>query len=96
VFAGVSAGACGLLDLVRLPVQSPVSLSPRPYSLGLLGVKTLKSASTEISLVTNQQVTRGLFKRLDEVIAYAGEITNPRLRFCTDQVALQLLRARYA
>jgi hypothetical protein len=39
----------------------------------------LKAASTEIPLVTNQRVTRGLFKRLDDVIVWAQEITNPRL-----------------
>jgi hypothetical protein len=52
----------------------------------------LKSASTEISLITNQEVTRGLFKRLDGIIAYPEEITNPELPFGAEQVALQLLR----
>jgi hypothetical protein len=55
----------------------------------------LKSASTEISHVTNQQVTRGLFKRLDGLIAEPMEITNPGLPFGADQARLQLLLARY-
>jgi hypothetical protein len=41
----------------------PVLLSASPC------VKILKSASTKISAIENQQVTRGLFKRLDSVIA---------------------------
>jgi len=44
-----------------------------------LGVKILKSASTEFSLITNQWVTRGIFKRLDGVIAYPEEMPYPLL-----------------
>jgi hypothetical protein len=47
-------------------------------------------------MFTNQRFTRGLFKRLDGVIAYAEEITNQRLSFGAQQGILQLLRARYA
>jgi hypothetical protein len=92
VFVGVSAGACGLRYLAGLPVPGPISLSPAPSSLAPCRVKILKSASTEISLVTNQQVTRGLFKRLDGVIAWAEEITNPRLPVGASRVDLRLLR----
>jgi hypothetical protein len=58
-------------------IRVSISLSPGPSSPRPSSVTILKSASTKISLVTNQQVTRGLFKRLDGVIAYAEEITNP-------------------
>jgi hypothetical protein len=69
VFAGVSAGACGLGDPAGMSVQSPISLSPAPSSLAPSCVKYLKSASTEFSLVTDQWLTRGLSKRLDGIIA---------------------------
>jgi hypothetical protein len=78
-----------------LPVQGPLPLSPGSSSPRLASVKILKSASTKISLVTNQELARGLFKRLDDVIAYPEEITNSRLIFGIKQAALQLLRARY-
>ena len=94
MFAGVSEGACGLRHLARPPVQGPLPLSPVPSSLAPSRVKTLKSASTEISLVTNQELTRGLFKRLDGIIAYPEEITNPGLPFGTDQTVSQSLPAR--
>jgi hypothetical protein len=55
----------------------------------------LKSASTEILIFTDQWLTRGLFKRLDGVIAYPEKITNPRLSFGAEQSAFQLLRAQY-
>jgi hypothetical protein len=58
-------------------------------------VNHLKSANTKISLVTIQSLTRGLFKRLDGVIAWAEEITNPRLPFNAEQAAFQLLSTRY-
>jgi hypothetical protein len=95
VFAGVSAGTCGLRYLAGLPVPGPILLSPAPSSLASSRVKTLKSASTEISVVTDQWLTRGLFKRLDGVIAKAEEITNPGLTFGSKRAAYQLLRARY-
>jgi hypothetical protein len=79
VFAGVSSGACGLRDLGIYALQGPFLLSPGTSSLAPSRVKYLKSASTKISLVTNQRVTRGLFKRLDGIIAYPEEITNPKL-----------------
>ena len=68
-FAGVTAGACGLRRLARLPAQGLLQFSPAPLSLDPSRVKNLKSASTEISLVTNQEITRGLFNRFDSVIA---------------------------
>jgi hypothetical protein len=92
VFVGVPAGACGLQDVAWSPVQGPIQLSPPPSSLVPSRVKILKSARTEISLITDQEVTRGLFKRLDGIIAYPEEITNPELPFGAEQVALQLLR----
>ena len=95
MFAGVSEGACGLRYLVGLPVPGPIPLSPGPYSPRLASVKILKSASKEIQLVTDQQLTRGLFKWLDGVIAYAEEITNPRLPFGGKQVVSGLLRTPY-
>jgi len=95
VYAGVPAEACGLPLPARKSPQGPIPLSPRPSSLTLSRVKALKSASTKISLVTNQELTRGLFKRLDGVIAYPGEITIARLLSRTEQAALQLLRVRY-
>ena len=73
VFAGVSAETCGLHDAAWSPAQGPIPLSPAPSSLAPSCVKNLKSASTGISLVTNPWVTRGLFMRLDGVIAYPGE-----------------------
>jgi hypothetical protein len=94
VFAGVSAEACGLLDSAHRPGQCPISLSPGPSSLGPHSVKILKSGNTANAVVTNQWLTRGLFKRLDSVIAYPEEITNPRLWFGTDQAVSQSLRAR--
>jgi hypothetical protein len=96
VFAGVPAGVCGFRYLAGLPVPSPISLSPAPSSLAPFRVKTLKSTSTEISLVTNQWVTRGLFKRLDGVIAYPEEITNPRRAFGRKGAVSQLPREGYA
>jgi hypothetical protein len=69
VFAGVAAGSCGLRHTVPLPAQSPIPLSPVPSSLALASVKFLKSASTKILVITDQWLTRGLFKRLDGVIA---------------------------
>ena len=69
VFTVVPAGACGLRLPGRWWATSPISLSQGPFSLRPSSVKILKSASTEISLVTNQRVTRGLFKRLVGVIA---------------------------
>jgi hypothetical protein len=95
VFAGVSAGVCGLHNAAWSPVQSDVLLSPSPSSPASSSVKILKSASTEISLVTNQSVTRGLFKRLEGFIAYPEKITNLRLRFGAEHAALQPLRVRY-
>jgi len=95
MFAGVSAGACGLRLGAWLPVKWLLSLSPSPSSLGPQSVKILKSGSTENAVVTNQWFIRGLFKRLDGVIAYPKEITNPRLPFGANQAAFQLLRARY-
>jgi len=94
--AGVSAEACGLRYLAWLPIQGPILLSPGPYSLGPHSVKILKSGSTAKALVTNQWLTRGLFKRLDEIIAYPEEITNPRLSLGRKRVVSQLPRARYA
>lgn len=90
-------------------LRKPADFASRPYDSlkasfrsllplllpRLVSVKILKSASNENSVVTNQRVTRGLFKRLDGIIAYPGEITNPRLPFGANQEALQLLRARY-
>ena len=95
MFAGVSVGSCGLRSLCELRVQGLIPLSPACSSLALGGVIILKSASTVISLVTNHELTCGLFKRLDGVIACPEETTNPRLPFGPDQVTLQLLRARY-
>jgi hypothetical protein len=92
VFAGGSEEARGLHNAAWLPIHDPIPLSPAPSSLAPSRVKNLKSASTEISLITNQEVTRGLFKRLDGIIAYPEEITNPELPFGAEQVALQLLR----
>ena len=69
VLAGVSAEVCGLRDPGFSAGQGPILLSLAPSSLALCCVKILKSASTEISFVTNQKLTRGLFKRLDGVIA---------------------------
>jgi hypothetical protein len=60
-----------------------------------LASKILSPEAPKISLAKNQELTRGLFKRLDGVIAYPKEITNPRLPLGADQAALQLLRARY-
>jgi hypothetical protein len=40
-----------------------------------------------------QFLARGLFKRVDGVIAYPEEITNPRLSSIIDPATLQLLRA---
>jgi hypothetical protein len=73
VFAGVSAEVCGLRDPGFSAGQGPIPHSLAPSSLALCCVKILKSASTKISLVTNQELTRGLFKRLDGIIAWAGE-----------------------
>jgi hypothetical protein len=56
----------------------------------------LKSASTKISLVTDQWVTRGLFKRLDGVIAWPEETAYLRLFFDAARGVLQFLRVRYA
>jgi hypothetical protein len=95
VFAGVPAEACALRHTAALPVQGLLSLSPGPSSLALSRVKYLKSASTKISVVIDQELTRGLFKRLDGVIAYPEEITNPRPRFAADRAALPLLHARH-
>jgi hypothetical protein len=72
----------------------------RQYLIGLLlpaprCVKILKSASTAKARVTEQQVTRGLFKRLDGVIAWAEEISNLRLESGADDAALEFLRVRY-
>ena len=58
-------------------------------------VKFLKSASTKISIVTNQGLTRGLFKRLNGVIAYPEEITNSRLSFGRKRMVSQLLCTGY-
>ena len=41
-------------------------------------VKNPNPGSTEKAIVTDQQLTRGLFNRLDGVIAYPEEITNVR------------------
>jgi hypothetical protein len=81
VFAEVYAGACGLRDLGMKTPQGPIPLSPALSSLAPSRVKILKSASNENAVVTNQRVTRGLFKRLDSVIAWPKEITNPRLAY---------------
>ena len=78
MYAGVSAGTCGLRDSGFSAGQGPIPLSSRPSSLALSRVKPLKSASTEIALVTDQWVTRELFKWLDGVIAWAEKITNSR------------------
>jgi hypothetical protein len=94
VFAGVSAGACGLRSLAQLRVQGPILFSPGPSSLATSRVKILKSASSKIPIITNQRVTRGLFKRLDGVIAWAEEITNPRLPYSVKPVTSQLVGAR--
>jgi hypothetical protein len=80
VFGGVPAEACGLRLSACWPAQGPIPLSPAPSSLAPSRVKILKSASTKISLVTNQELTRGLFKRLVGVIARPEEITNLRYR----------------
>jgi hypothetical protein len=72
------------------PVQGPIPLSPAPSSLAPSRVKILKSASTEILVITDQWVTRGLFKRLDGVIAYPDEITNPELSRGVNPATLQL------
>jgi hypothetical protein len=96
VFAGISAETCGLRDSGFSAGQGPIPLSKRPSSLAPSRVKYLKSASTKISLFTNQWVTRGLFKRLDGVIAYPEETTNPLQSFGSDTAELQLLHARYA
>jgi hypothetical protein len=73
VFAGVSAGSCGLHDAAWSPVQGPIPLSPGHSPPSLASVKNPKSASTAKAVVTNQRVTRGLFKRLDGVIACPEE-----------------------
>jgi hypothetical protein len=96
VFAAVSAGSCGLRDSGFSAGRGPIPLSPAPSSLALASVKILKSTSTKISLINNQWVTRGLFKRLDGIIAYPEEITNPKLLFGAEQARLQLLHARNA
>ena len=91
---GVAEEACGLRH--RPGARSgPIPLSPGPSSLAPPSIKNLKSGSTGNSLVTNQELTRGLFKRLDGVIAYPEEITNPRLPFSVDPATLQLVCARY-
>jgi hypothetical protein len=69
VFTGVSVEACGLRDPVRQPLQVALPLSPGPSSLPSSRVKILKSGSTKIMVITDQWLTRGLFKRLDGVIA---------------------------
>jgi Na+/H+ antiporter len=94
VFTGVPAEACGLRDPARKSPHGPIQLSPGPSSLALPSVKYLKSGSTLKRVPTNQWVTRGLFKRLDGVIAYPEEITNPRFPFGRNQAALQLQCAR--
>jgi hypothetical protein len=96
VFAGVSAEACGLPLPARKSPQGPILLSPGPSSLGPSRVKFLKSGSTKIPLVTNQRVTRGLFKRLDGVIAYPEETAYLRLSSGSNRAEFQLPRARYA
>ena len=78
------------------PFQTPFLLSPGHSSLVLTSVKLLKSASTKISLVTYQQLTHGLFNRLDAVIAYPEEITNPGRSFARKRAVSQLPRAGYA
>ena len=68
----VCGGFCGNLRTSpprRVARSRPDSALFCPSSLAPSRVKNLKSASTEISLVTNQWLTRGLFKRLDGVIA---------------------------
>jgi hypothetical protein len=96
VFTGVSAGACGLPLPARKSLQGAIPLSRGPSSLGPHSVKYLKSGSTKISLVTIQELTRGLFKRLDGVIAYPEETTYLRLSFGPGQVVLQLPHVLYA
>jgi hypothetical protein len=56
-------------------------------------VKNPKSVSTAIPVITNQWVTRGLFNRLDGVIAYPEKITNPKLPFGVNPATLQLVCA---
>jgi hypothetical protein len=58
-------------------------------------VKNPKSGSTADAAITIQWVTRGLFKRLDGVIAWPEETACLSLFFGEDQAALQLPRARY-
>jgi hypothetical protein len=94
VFAGGSEEARGLHNAAWLPIHDPIPLSPAPSSLAPCRVKNLKSASTKISLVTNQRVTRGLFKRLDGVIAYPEEITNLQIPFASNAATCQRVWAR--
>jgi hypothetical protein len=93
VFAGVSAGTCGLREMGMKTPQGPIPLSPALSSLAPSRVKILKSASNENAVVTNQRITRGLFKRLDGIIAYPEEITNPQLPISVDPATLQLVCA---
>jgi len=59
-------------------------------------VKNPKSGSTTKATVTIQWLTRGLFKRLDGVIAYPEEKAYLRLPFYPNRAASQFPRARYA
>jgi hypothetical protein len=101
VFICVFGGALAGIALRAILPEHHLSTDSRDVvklGAGLVGtmaalVLGLMVASAKDSY---QQVTRGLFKRLDSVIAYPEKITNPRLPFDHKRAGSQLLRARYA
>jgi hypothetical protein len=78
------------------PFKTPCCSLCVPALPRLAWRQNLQSGNTKAAVITNHCLTRGLFNRLDGVIAYPEEITNPRLWFGTNQAVSQSLRARYA